>query len=79
MQTTTFTDNTCLEALIRNPNFGVTTLSAWLLNNGRDSDGLDLTYPDYPSNYKWVKNQKSGNRELGPVCGQLADLHMFIR
>ncbi|KAL3633804.1 hypothetical protein CASFOL_022566 [Castilleja foliolosa] len=44
MQNVTFKENLKLQAIIRNPSFGKTTLTGWLARNKSDEDGLDLTY-----------------------------------
>ncbi|KAL3635206.1 hypothetical protein CASFOL_019753 [Castilleja foliolosa] len=53
MQNVTFRENLRLQAIIRNPSFGKTTLTEWLASNKRDARGLDLTYVTYCSKYQW--------------------------
>ncbi|KAL3633824.1 hypothetical protein CASFOL_022586 [Castilleja foliolosa] len=51
MQNVTFKENLRLQAIIRNPSFGKTTLTEWLQSNKRDAGGLDLTYLNYCSKF----------------------------
>ncbi|KAL3655186.1 hypothetical protein CASFOL_000972 [Castilleja foliolosa] len=91
MQNVTFKENLKLQAIVRNPSFGKTTLTGWFESNKRDSDGLDLTYLNYSSRYRWYKTgmcwlsrvylQKPGIGRLAyvhPASGELFFLRMLL-
>ncbi|KAL3618734.1 hypothetical protein CASFOL_037396 [Castilleja foliolosa] len=78
MQNVTFKENLRLEAIIRNPSFGKTTLTEWLQSNKRDDDGLGLTYVNYSSKYRWDKKAMSWISRVhlqNPGIGRLAYVH----
>ncbi|KAJ0495305.1 putative helitron helicase-like domain-containing protein [Helianthus annuus] len=60
MQNVTFRERSRLQSVINNLSFGKTTLTEWFSNNNKESesDGLDLTYNDYPSRYRWELSAK---------------------
>ncbi|XP_023739552.1 uncharacterized protein LOC111887620 [Lactuca sativa] len=70
-------DNSILEVL-SNPYASITTLLGWFESNSRDLQGHDLTYLDYPKNYKWDKSSKSWGRrvyESSKMVGRLVFVH----
>ncbi|KAL3655665.1 hypothetical protein CASFOL_000061 [Castilleja foliolosa] len=78
MQNVTFKENLRLQAIVRNPSFGKTTLTEWLNSNKRDPDGLDLTYVTYSSRYRWDRQAVSWIprvRLQSPAIGRLAYGH----
>ncbi|KAL3636557.1 hypothetical protein CASFOL_018856 [Castilleja foliolosa] len=78
MQNVTFKENLRLEAIVRNPAFGRTTLTEWIERNKRDSDGLDLTYVAYSSRYRWDKRAITWIPRVhleNPAIGRLAYVH----
>ncbi|KAL3655100.1 hypothetical protein CASFOL_000886 [Castilleja foliolosa] len=78
MQNVTFRENLQLQAIIRNPSFGKTTLTEWLASNKRDDKGLDLTYVTYCSKYRWDRKAIAWIRRVHlqrPAIGRLAYVH----
>ncbi|KAL3633809.1 hypothetical protein CASFOL_022571 [Castilleja foliolosa] len=78
MHNVTFKENLKLQAIVRNPSFGKTTLTEWLESNKRDHDGLDLTYVNYSSRYRWYKTGTCWIprvRLQNPAIGRLAYVH----
>ncbi|KAL3642121.1 hypothetical protein CASFOL_012936 [Castilleja foliolosa] len=78
MQNVTFKENLKLQAIVRNPSFGKTTLTEWIQSNKRDRDGLHLTYVNYCSKYRWCKKAVAWLRRVhiqNPAIGRLAYVH----
>ncbi|KAL3618575.1 hypothetical protein CASFOL_037657 [Castilleja foliolosa] len=78
MQNVTFKENLKLQAIVRNPGFGKTTLTEWIESNKRDSRGLDLTYVTYCSRYRWDKKIITWLPRVqlqNPAIGRLAYVH----
>ncbi|KAL3640531.1 hypothetical protein CASFOL_015499 [Castilleja foliolosa] len=78
MQNVTFKENLKLQAIVRNPSFGKTTLTEWIQSNKRDRDGLHLTYVNYCSNYRWCKKAVAWLPRVqlqNPTIGRLAYVH----
>ncbi|KAL3651616.1 hypothetical protein CASFOL_004618 [Castilleja foliolosa] len=78
MQSVTFKENLRLQAIVRNPSFGKTTLTGWIERNKRDDRGLDLTYVTYCSKYRWCKTAMAWLprvRLQSPAIGRLAYVH----
>ncbi|KAL3639082.1 hypothetical protein CASFOL_016989 [Castilleja foliolosa] len=78
MQNVTLKENLKLQAIVRNPSFGKTTLTQWFESNKLDSDGLDLTYLNYSSRYRWYKTGMfwlSRVHLQNPGIGRLAYVH----
>lgn len=91
MQNTTFRDNDNLQSMVRNPNFGKTTLTGWLLNNRHDVTGRSLKYSEYSKHFKWdlgirewlprtSKKQPPVSRlaYIHPTCGEVFYLRMML-
>ncbi|KAL3620360.1 hypothetical protein CASFOL_035272 [Castilleja foliolosa] len=78
MQNVTFKENLRLQAIVRNPSFGKTTLTEWIQSNKRDRDGLHLTYVNYCSRYRWCKKAMAWIPRVhlqSPAIGRLAYVH----
>ncbi|KAL3634028.1 hypothetical protein CASFOL_021082 [Castilleja foliolosa] len=78
MQNVTFKENLKLQAIVRNPSFGKTTLTEWMERNKLDPDGLDLTYVNYSSRYRWYRTGMCWiprMRLRNPAIGLLAYVH----
>ncbi|KAL3636382.1 hypothetical protein CASFOL_020929 [Castilleja foliolosa] len=78
MQNVTFRENLRLEAVIRNPLFGKTTLTEWIRSNCRNQDGRTLTYVNYPTKYRWDKKAKCWTSRMyttRPAIGRLTYVH----
>ncbi|KAJ0509075.1 hypothetical protein HanIR_Chr11g0524711 [Helianthus annuus] len=79
MQNVTFKERSKLKSVINNPSFGKTTLTEWFSNNNKDSNGLDLTYSDYPSRYRWELSAKVWIRRVqarpAAAIGRLVYVH----
>ncbi|KAL3628077.1 hypothetical protein CASFOL_028179 [Castilleja foliolosa] len=78
MQNVTFRENLKLQAIVRNPKFGRTTLTEWFESNKRDCDGQHLTYVNYCSKYWWCKTAVTWlprARLQNPAIGRLAYVH----
>ncbi|KAL3637308.1 hypothetical protein CASFOL_019607 [Castilleja foliolosa] len=78
MQNVTFKENLKLQAIIRNPSFGKTTLTGWLESNKRDANGLHLNYVNYCSKYRWCKKAVAWLPRVhlkNPAIGRLAYVH----
>ncbi|KAL3627968.1 hypothetical protein CASFOL_028070 [Castilleja foliolosa] len=78
MQNVTFRENLRLQAIVRNPSFGKTTLTEWLARNKRDESGRDLTYVNYSSRYWWCKTAMSWFSRMrlqNPAIGRFAYVH----
>ncbi|KAL3627784.1 hypothetical protein CASFOL_029147 [Castilleja foliolosa] len=78
MQNVTFRENMKLQAIIRNPSFGKTTLTQWMDRNKRDESGRDLTYVNYSTRYWWCRNAMSWLSRMrlqNPGIGRLAYVH----
>ncbi|KAL3627397.1 hypothetical protein CASFOL_028760 [Castilleja foliolosa] len=78
MQNVTFKENLKLQAIVRNPSFGKTTLTEWIQSNKRDRDGLHLTYVNYCSKYRWCKKAVAWLPRVqlqNPAIGRLAYVH----
>ncbi|KAL3616054.1 hypothetical protein CASFOL_040348 [Castilleja foliolosa] len=78
MQNVTFAENLRLEAVIRNPLFGKTTLTEWICSNCRNRDGRTLTYVNYPTKYRWDRKAKCWTPRMyttRPAIGRLTYVH----
>ncbi|KAL3643535.1 hypothetical protein CASFOL_014350 [Castilleja foliolosa] len=78
MQNVTLKENLSLQAIVRNPSFGKTTLTEWIARNKHDADGLDLTYVTYSSRYRWDKQAVAWIprvRLQNPAIGRLVYVH----
>ncbi|KAL3638423.1 hypothetical protein CASFOL_017794 [Castilleja foliolosa] len=78
MQSVTFNENLRLQAIVRNPSFGKTTLTGWIESNKRDDRGLHLTYVTYCSKYRWCKKAVARIPRVhlqNPAIGRLAYVH----
>ncbi|KAI3505740.1 hypothetical protein L1887_27949 [Cichorium endivia] len=91
MQNGTFRDDDDLQAVVRNPNFGKTTLTGWLVNNRRDATARSLKYDEYPREFRWdltcrewlrrTSSRKPAVSRLAyvhPTCGELYYLRMLL-
>jgi hypothetical protein len=77
-QSITFRDRNKLQNVLTNPCVGKTTLTEWLSNNCKDSDGRHLRYIDYLSEYRWDAQGKVWIRRLSkrePSIGRLVYVH----
>ena len=85
MQTTIFKENARLDTIIDIPTFGVTTLTEWFRNNQADTRGVNLTYTDYPSIYRWDTTAKAWihraitTKRTNTTIGRLAYVHPTAR
>ncbi|KAL3654415.1 hypothetical protein CASFOL_004096 [Castilleja foliolosa] len=78
MQNVLFRDNLKLQSIVRNPNFGKTTLTEWFQSNKLDRDGVHLTYVNYCSMYRWCKKYVTWIPRVylqHPAIGRLAYVH----
>ncbi|KAL3629938.1 hypothetical protein CASFOL_026250 [Castilleja foliolosa] len=78
MQSVTFNENLRLQAIVRNPSFGKTTLTGWIESNKRDDRGLHHTYVTYCSKYRWCKKAVAWIPRVhlqNPAIGRLAYVH----
>lgn len=58
MQHIVFKENSKLEDVLCQAGFARTPLLGWFDNNARDPKGHELTYLDYPKDYKWDGDSK---------------------
>ncbi|XP_023736845.1 uncharacterized protein LOC111884761 [Lactuca sativa] len=78
MQTTIFNGNTQLSLVVNNPTFAVTTLTEWMNNNRIDIRGVNLTYLDYPTKFRWNASSKRWSHRFkanSTSIGRLAYVH----
>ena len=78
MQATRFEDSSRLANVVRHPNFGRTTLTAWFEYNRKYSDGRHLIYSEFPSFYRWEARTREWVRrcrDFSPAVGRMIYVH----
>lgn len=78
MQHIVFKENSKLEDVLCQAGFARTPLLGWFDNNARDPTGHELTYLDYPKDYKWDGDSKQWGRrvfESSKIIGRFVFVH----
>ncbi|GJV97841.1 DNA helicase [Tanacetum coccineum] len=81
MQRITFKSKDNLQSVVNNPTKKKTTLTEWLDYNKNYTDGRNLTYLNFPSEYAWYPTHKYWQRRQNrnkPCIGRLTYIHPSV-